>query len=162
MNKTHWKKLNNPDYIGAYELMNGEEATELVVTILEVKKETVTGPNNRSDECIVAKLKDQKPFIINATNAKTITKLAESPYIEDWAGLSIILYVAQVKAFGDTVDALRVRDRLPEKEELTPKHKRWEGAKKAIASGSATIEQVKEKFKISAANEKLLTSKTKK
>lgn len=162
MSKTHWKKLNNPDYIGAYELMNGEEATELVVTITKVSKKTVTGPNNRSDECIVAELKGQKPFIINATNAKTITKLADSPYIEDWAGLSIILYVAQVKAFGDTVDALRVRDVLPEKEELTPKHKRWEGAKKAIQSGAATIEQVKEKFKISAANEKLLTTKTKK
>lgn len=156
MSKTHWKKLNNPDYIGAYELMTGEENTDLVVQIVSVAKEMVTGPNNRKEECIVAKLKGQKPMILNATNSKTITKLAGSPYIEDWKGLRMTLYVARVKAFGETVDALRVRSKAPGLPELTPEHKRWASAKKSLAAGEVTIADMKKHFKISAANEKKL------
>ena len=35
MSKTHWKKLNNPDYLGAYALEPGQE---LVATIKVVEK----------------------------------------------------------------------------------------------------------------------------
>jgi hypothetical protein len=155
--KTHWKKLNNPNYIGAYSLMNGEDSTELVVQIESVKQEEVTGVGNRKEDCLVAQLKGQKPFILNSTNAKTIEAIADSPYIEDWAGLRITLYVARVSAFGSEVDALRVRKQAPKLPELTPKHKRWDGAKKGLASGKVTIEQIKASFILSSANEKLLT-----
>lgn len=155
--KTHWKKLNNYDYIGAYSLMNGDDKSELVVTIESVSQELVTGPKNKKDECLVAKLKGQKPFILNATNAKTITKLANSPYIEDWIGIKIILYVARVNAFGEETDALRIKPTLPAKEKLTPKHPKWDGAKKSLVAGSVTIEQVKSKYELSEKDEKLLT-----
>ena len=42
------------------------------------------------------------------------------------------------------------------KPELTPDYKGWEGAKKAIVSGTHTIEQLREKYIISEDNEKLL------
>jgi hypothetical protein len=42
------------------------------------------------------------------------------------------------------------------KPELTPDYKGWEGAKKAIVSGTHTIEQLREKYVISEDNEKLL------
>lgn len=154
--KTHWKKLNNPDYIGAYELMTGDGPIELDVTIKTVSNEIVTGPNNRKDECIVAKLKGHKPFILNATNAKTIEKLADSPFIEDWNGLRITLYVAKVRAFGETVDALRVKDSLPKLPEFTPDHSKWEAAKNAIKNGSTDVESIRKSYTLSKANEKLL------
>ena len=156
--KTHWKKLNNPDYIGAYELMTGDGPKDLDVTIKSVTKEIVTGPNNRKDECIVAKLKGHKPFILNATNAKTIEKLADSPFIEDWHGLRITLYVAKVRAFGETVDALRVKDSLPKLPEFTPENPKWDAAKKAIKNGSTDIESIRKSYTLSKANEKLLLS----
>ena len=56
-------------------------------------------------------------MICNATNAKTITKVAGSPYIEDWKGVKIALYSEEVSAFGETVDALRVRPYPPKTEE---------------------------------------------
>ena len=40
--KTHWKKLNNPDYLGSYAFQPGEEKT---VTIKEVKREMVFNPS---------------------------------------------------------------------------------------------------------------------
>jgi hypothetical protein len=49
-------------------------------------------------------------MIINKTNAKIITKILDTPYIEHWAGKSIIIYAAKVRAFGETVDALRVKN----------------------------------------------------
>ena len=53
-------------------------------------------------------------MILNSTNAKMIQKLLKTPYIEEWAGHSIQIGVEMVKAFGEIVDALRVRSFLPE------------------------------------------------
>ena len=39
--KTHWKKLTNPNYLGSYAFQPGEEKT---VTIKEVKRELVHNP----------------------------------------------------------------------------------------------------------------------
>ena len=154
--KTHWKKLKNPDYIGSYELMNGDEKSELVVTIEKVETKGVKGTDGSETDCIIAYLKNQKPMILNSTNAKVIEKLAGSPYIEDWAGLKIVLYVARIKAFGEMVDALRIKETAPLLPELTPDHKHWNGALEGLAKGSTTIEQIKKSYRLSGKNEKLL------
>lgn len=109
---THWKKLNNPDYLGAYAFNRGEEKT---VTIASVGNEMVHSPDGKSEECLVAHFTDRniKPMILNATNCKMITKLHKTPYIQEWIGKRIILVVRQVKAFGDIVDAVRVKPELP-------------------------------------------------
>ena len=105
---THWKKLTNPNYLGAYAFEQGEEKTG---TIDYVKSESVMNADGKSEECIVCHFRDKdlKPLILNKTNCKTITKLTGSPYIENWAGKKITMYVKQVKAFGDITDAVRVR-----------------------------------------------------
>ena len=109
--KTHWKKTFNPDYIGAYVLEPGEEKT---VTITKVVNEMVVGQNGKKEECTVAYLQNEKPFILNRTNCKTITKLYDTPYIEEWSGKSVIIYADKVNAFGEQVEALRIRMRRPE------------------------------------------------
>jgi hypothetical protein len=145
---THWRVLHNPDYIGAYALMNGSESNELTVTIRSVLVEKVTGPDGKSEDCTVAKLEGQKPMILNATNLKSITKVLGTPFIEQWAGRQITLYVKKVKAFGDVVDALRVRETVS-KESLTPNHPKWNDAKAAIKAGTVTIEQIQKKYLVS-------------
>lgn len=109
MAQTHWKKLINPDYIGAYALDPGKD---LIVQIEQVRREMVTGADGKKEECTVAHLVGQKPLILNVTNCKTIEKLY-GPYIEDWGGKYITLYAAKVKAFGDVVEALRIRPKAP-------------------------------------------------
>lgn len=108
---THWKRLTNPNYLGAYAFEQGEEKTG---TIDYVKSESVMNADGKSEECIVAhfKEKDLKPLILNKTNCKTITKLYATPYIENWAGKKITLCVKQVKAFGDVTDAVRVKNKV--------------------------------------------------
>lgn len=109
---THWKKLSNPDYLGSWVLQPNEE---IVGTINAVVNEVVTGADGKKEQCSVLHFeeKDLKPMVLNATNCKTITKLAGSPYIEQWKGLKIQIYSTKVKAFGDMVDALRIRPEIP-------------------------------------------------
>lgn len=153
---THWKKLQNPDYIGAYTLMETGVAIDMTVTIKSIARQIVTGADGKKDECTVAQLVGQKPFIINATNAKMITKIYDTPFIENWVGRKITLYVAKVKVAGETVDALRIRQAIPTLPQLTPQHEKWEGAKKAIKDGNSTIEQIKQHFNISPEHEQQL------
>ena len=113
---THWKKLTNPDYLGAYALEPGQE---MILTIKSVSNETVTGTDGKRETCSVMRFAENvKPMILNATNSKTITKLLKTPYIEKWAGRKIQIYVESVKAFGEVVDALRIRPFLPVEKEL--------------------------------------------
>lgn len=160
MSKTHWKKLTNPNYIGAYSLEDGKD---LVVQIESVTRELVTGENGKKDEYTVAKLKNQKPFILNATNQKLISKALGTPFIEDWVGKKITLYVSYTKLKGDDVECLRVRSEAPKeqvnkKPELTPNHQKWDDAKKVIKAGTYKIDDLKQKYSISVENEKLLTA----
>lgn len=106
--QTHWKKLKNPDYIGAYAFAPGEEK---IGTISKATEETVTNPEGKKTDCLVVHFTqpDLKPLIVNSTNARAIEKLLGSPYIEDWIGSSIVLVVRKIKAFGEQVDAVRVK-----------------------------------------------------
>ena len=112
MAKTHWKKLTNPDYLGAYALEDGKD---MIVTIKNVSVQSITGQNGQKEDAVVCELEGMKPMILNKTNMKRIEKVCGSPYIEDWAGHDIQLYTEMVSAFGTTTMALRVRDFVPKK-----------------------------------------------
>ena len=106
---THWKKLTNPNYLGSYAFQPGEEKP---LTIKTVCTEAVTSPEkpDQKETCIVAYFQQpEKPLILNKTNCKSIERLAGTPNIEEWAGVGVILCVQRVKAFGELVDAVRIR-----------------------------------------------------
>jgi hypothetical protein len=145
--KTHWKKLKNPNYIGAYELMDGTDNPELIVTIDKVIKESVKGSDGKSEECTVAYLVDQKPMILNTVNSKAIESIVQSPFIEDWKGFSVMLFVKRVKAFGDWVDALRIKD-APQKLSLVQGSETWVKAVKYLKEGN-DISAIAKKYELS-------------
>lgn len=120
MGKTHFKKLQNPDFLGSYALEDGKD---IILTIDYVRQEKVTGSDGKSEELPVCHWKEsQKPMILNSTNLKMIAKVIGSPYIEDWSGKKIQIGSERVKAFGDVVDALRVRKFLPKQTAAEPLH----------------------------------------
>lgn len=112
MSRTHWKQLQNNDWIGAYALQDGQDLT---LTIDKAMQEQVTGNNGKREMCLTVHWveRDYKPMIVNRTNAKTITKVTGSPYIEDWHGKAITLYVDTTRLGGDIVECLRVRPYAP-------------------------------------------------
>lgn len=106
MSLTHWKRLENPDYIGAYAFQPNEEK---VVTIKTVKREVITGADGRKEEkTIIYFVENEKPMVLNATNGKMITKMADTPYVEQWPGLRIALVVRDARFGGETIPAVRV------------------------------------------------------
>lgn len=108
---THYKQLMDTNYLGAYSL---DEGKDIVLTIKAVQKESVIGADGKKEDCIVCHwAENEKPMILNATNCKTITKLLKTPYIEQWSGHKIQIGSERVRAFGDIVEALRVRPTLP-------------------------------------------------
>jgi len=153
--KTHWKKLDNPNYLGCYSLMDGEER-EITVTIQKVVQEEVKNERG-SESCKVAYFKENvKPMILNTTNSKTIEEIYQTPYIEDWKGQKITIYIARFKAFGSDTTGLRIRKQKPQKPEFTPSHKKWDGAVKALKENNITIDDIEVNFRISDENKNLL------
>lgn len=111
---THWKKLDNPNYLGSFSLDPGKDK---VIEIDHVVEEQVTGTDGKKQMCLVAHLRNgELPFILNRTNAKMITKVLGTPYVEQWVGRKVQIYSTTVNAFGEKVDALRVRDFIPKEE----------------------------------------------
>ncbi len=160
--KTHWRKLENPDYIGAYSLDPGKDLT---VTIEKVVRENITGTGGKKEECSVAHLIGQKPFILNMTNQKTITKVLGTPFIEEWEGKKITLYVAHIKAFGeDNVECLRVRPETPAMklpDLLKSDTVNWAKVVTAM-NGGYKIDEIRKKWNISKEAEAELLKEVKK
>ena len=136
----------NPDYIGAYWLPEGEDVT---VTIDFVVREVITGTGGKKEECTVAHMRGGvKPFILNATNSKTIAKLYGN-FIEDWAGRPITLFASTAKLAGDTVECLRIRPVVAKRviPPITPE--RFAKALDSIKAGTFTAQALSEKFVLS-------------
>ena len=154
----HWKKLIDTNYIGSYSLETDGEYKNKVVTITSVQKQPVMGADGKTEDCVVASLKDEKPFILNKTNLKAIESVAGTPDVDKWKGLRIEITVKKVRAFGTTTDALRVVPKAPALPILTDKHPQWESIKKVIDAGTYTVNDVRKKYQVSEATEKLLLS----
>lgn len=115
---THYRKFDNPDYIGAYAFQPGEKKT---LTIAKVTREIVTGSEGIKEECTIVHWREaEKPLILKATNGKMITKVTGSPYIEEWIGKRVVLGTEKVKAFGEVVDAVRVKKDRPAQSAAQP------------------------------------------
>lgn len=153
--KTHWKILQNPDYIGAYWLTPGEDAT---VVIDWVSREVITGTGGKKEECSVAHLKNGvKPFILNATNSKSIAKLY-GPYIEDWAGRPITLFASTAKLAGENVECLRIRPTVAERKKHPITEERLDIALAAIEAGTFSSDKLRKNFALDDAQEARLVA----
>lgn len=119
--KTHWKKaVSDPNYIGEGDFQQGEEK---VLTIDRVNAaETVQTAEGKSKKAVVHwKEPGVKPMILNVARSKSIEKVAGSGYFEDWSGVAVQLYIEHgIRAFGEVVNAVRVRPYKPRIQQPQP------------------------------------------
>ena len=134
--KTHYRKAFDSPYLSSADIV---EPT--ILTIKEVRLETDKTKKTKDlfntayfIEQEIRKDEKLKPMILNATNSKTMKKLTNSPYIEDWSNLKITVYVDQNVRFGkETLEGLRISPNKPTRNILTPDlTKNWESAKVAF------------------------------
>ena len=111
-NKTHFKKLLNPKYLGSHDL---EENKEYKVKIdrFERDVEIIGDGGKKQKKSIVYFSGATKPMILNATNLKMISLVTGSKYIEDWIGKEVFIKVVQERAFGEMLDVVRVLNKKP-------------------------------------------------
>lgn len=110
--KTHWLQSSNKNYLGHYDLPNGEP---VILTIASAQLEIVENPKLKTtnEEKVIrfAETFDWvKPWIVNAVNAQTIIKTLGEKFMEDSIGKKIKLYVTQTKVKGEEVDCIRVKN----------------------------------------------------
>ena len=156
MEKTHYKKVFNSDYLGSCDLDDGKDLKAIIkhVTVQKVKN-----TDGKETERNVATFTDPKikPMVLNVTNCKTIKKFAGSPYINDWNNIAVQIYVKDdIRAFGEVTDGLRIRDKQPDmtKPKLTKTlQPAWDNVVKALKADWNTISKVKEKYDVSASVE---------
>jgi hypothetical protein len=155
--KTHWKQLQDPRFIGAYALPNGDDMT---VTITNVRKEEVTMMGGKKEDHTIVYLANQKPLILNVTNSKSIAKLYGA-YIEDWEGKDITLYASTTKMGGEIVECLRIRPSVPKKHKPPIPEDRLTKAIASIVAGQYTTEKLHAQFDLTDEQIKRVTDAVK-
>lgn len=122
---THWKKEVNKDYLGSWDfVLSADESGKPVyeeknLTIKKVEKTLVTDMeqikkgvvNGKKEELLIWFNELEKPMICHAkTNFKGLETATGTPFVELWIGKKVCVYVEKnVKAFGTTTDALRIK-----------------------------------------------------
>ena len=110
---THWLQSPNKNYLGHWDLPNGQD---VVLTIASAQWEVVENPITRAKDSkrvirFIEKHKWIKPFICNETNAKSICKNTGAKYMEESINKKIKIGVAVTKVGKEeNVDCIRIRD----------------------------------------------------
>jgi hypothetical protein len=137
MSKTHFKKAFNTPYLGSQNLPDYKDIN-LIIERVELRESKGLKENSKFNIAYFTDV-NVKPMLLNAGNSKIVSKLADSPYIEDWINIEVTITVKKVKAFGDHHDALRIREvtrktsNLPT---LNESSKKWDELVLKVFNGS--------------------------
>ena len=133
--KTHYRKAFDSPYLSSADIV---EPTLLTVSHVSLEKDRTKKTQDMFNTAHFAEKELRpgeklKPMLLNASNSKTMKALANSPFIDDWRGIKITVYVDHNVRFGrETVEGLRISPHAPEKKSLTPEQtKAWDSAKAA-------------------------------
>jgi hypothetical protein len=108
--KTHWRKIIPTRYVCADDL-DGQTVTVLI-RLIQSEKIQREGAKTEEKPVMYFASPSGKPsakgMILNATNAKTLAEMY-GPYVEDWISKPVALYPVEVRAFGETTMAVRMK-----------------------------------------------------
>lgn len=107
----HFRSMFHSDYVGSWELPKGKD---IVVTITRVEAGELNRPGSRDKKLAPILHFDgkKKGMVLNKTNALTIETIY-GPETDDWIGKRIAIYCTTTQFGRQTVDCIRVRDRVP-------------------------------------------------
>jgi hypothetical protein len=162
--KTHYRKAFDSPYLSSADIVEPIVLTVDHVTLEPDRTKKTKDVFNTAYfvEKEIRPGEKLKPMILNATNSKTMKTLADSPYINDWNNVSVMVYVDHNVRFGkETMDGLRIRAHEVKKIFLTPSNeKMWEGAKAAFKR-DGNLKSVLERVLMSDEHQMLLIEQCK-
>lgn len=148
--KSHFRKVYKSDHLGVSDLEDMvEEGKTLIFTIAHVKQENTVVAGKKGDYNIAYFKEKMKPWVLNATNAKTVRTFSGtgSPFVEDWKNIPVELYIDQNVKFGrDIVEGVRIKPIKPTITKAKPvfAESNFEKAKEA----GATIEMIEKSYQL--------------
>ena len=162
MSKTHYRKVFKSDHLGIADLEDMIEAnSNLIFTIKCVKQEIgVRVAGKKGNHNIAYFHENIKPLVLNATNSKVVSTLANSKFIEDWANVAIQLYIdPTVKMKGEIVGGVRINPNPPaQKIELLPENQKlWSNAVQAFKR-DGNLDKVLARVNISPENQQRIAN----
>ena len=157
--KTHYRKAFDSPYLSSADIV---EPTVLTISraVLEsdkTKKSKDVFNTAYFEERELRPGERLKPMILNATNSKMLKGITGSPFLEDWAGVKVTVFVDKNVRFGkESVEGLRISPARVTKPLLTPdKTQAWNNAKAAFKR-DGSLEAVMSRMDISEAHRKQL------
>lgn len=158
--KTHFRKAFDSPYLSSADIV---EPTTLTIKQVRLEADKTKKTKDLFNtayfvEQFIRQGETLKPMILNATNSKTLKKLTNTPFIDDWNNIKVTVYVDYNVRFGkETLEGLRISPNKPQgKSKLTPDLiKNWENAKQAFLR-DGNLKKVLEKVDISEENQMLL------
>ena len=151
MEKTHYRKAFDSPYLSAADIT---EETELTIKCVRLEPDKTKKTKDLFNTAYFSEkqIRDGeplKPMILNATNSRIMSILADSKFIDDWNNVKVIVYVDDKVRFGrETVEGLRIKKEAnkPQKPMLTDE--RFANALESIKSGQFTIEKLRDKYQL--------------
>ena len=111
-----FRKFMDKSFLGSWDV---PDTGDLILTIDHVSRDDVQNEKGHEKKMALHfKERDYKPMICNTTNAKAISQAYGSTKVEDWEGKKIGIYKAQISAFGQVQECLRVRPYAPKSDEI--------------------------------------------
>lgn len=110
-------ELYDNRFLGKWDFGEGKD---IIATIDRVGTDKVF-TKGKPEEKVILYLRDQKPMVLNKTNAKTITKLFGTDKWAQWSGRTIALFVdksVRNPQPGELPGGIRVRPYEPKTEEI--------------------------------------------
>lgn len=159
--KTHYRKVFKSDHLGVADLEDLiESGSNLIFTITRVQQEIGARVAGKKGDFNIAYFKEKiKPFVLNATNSKTMKGFANgSSFVEDWGNIPVQLYIDKSASFGGVVTGgVRIHPSQPkQRQELTPDMKTpWNNAVNAYKR-DGNLDRVLERMDITSNNQNLI------
>lgn len=134
--KTHYRKAFDSPYLSSADIVEP--------VVLTISRATLEGDKTKKtkdvfntayfEEREIRPGEKLKPMILNATNSKMLKSITGSPFLEDWVGAKVTVYVDKNVRFGrESVEGLRLAPARVVKPSLTPdKSQQWSNAKAAF------------------------------
>lgn len=153
--KTHYRKAFDSPYLSSADIVEP--------TVLTIARAVLEGDKTKKTKDVfnTAYFEERelrpgeklKPMILNATNSKMLKCITGSPFLEDWAGVKVTVFVDKNVRFGkESVEGLRISPARVTKPSLTPdKTQAWNNAKAAFKR-DGSLEAVMTRMDISEAH----------
>lgn len=146
---SHWRKVLNTKFLSGDELNKDGQ----VVTIESYNEEKFFSPKSKAQEDhVVLKFKEiAKPMILTNRKAKQISKVLNTPMMDEWVGGTITIYPKQEKHFGEFFAVINIKQGEIPKQVLNKTHPKWNSAVLALKAGNSTIAAIEKHYLLDAA-----------